>query len=690
MGQILTRINSSSLKEQIVKLMKKLFISAILSLIIGQISQAQSIVNIIPKPQEITYGEGVFQLDNLTTISFKNCSVKDVGLFIQQLRQASHYPMIEKKQSSNTIEFILDKKLNVPSDEGYHLDVSAKKVTVKAKTAHGLFNASQSLRQILPSAIEANNETNRETAWSIPAVAIKDYPRYHWRGYMKDVSRTFYSINTVKKYLDVMALYKMNTFHWHLTDDQGWRIEIKKYPKLTAENTTVFHRTEKQPAERSGFYTQDQIKEVIQYAKERNITIVPEIDVPGHSWPTILAYPTLGVNKNSYPNHIFPFVSSWGYWGNQFTPNTLDPTKETTYQFLDDVFTEIAALFPGSYIHFGGDEVRHDLWEKEPHVQEFMKQHQITDVKALQSYFVQRVSAIIVQKGKKPIGWNDILADAKNLPKGTAIMSWLGEEAIKEATKDGFKAVATPASHLYFDITQADRNDGTMTDLAYPQINSLERVYNFDPSNGLTALEDQLLLGVQGNMWSALAQDVKDMNVQNFPRLLAVAELGWAAKSNKDYVEFCRRLEANLPRLDSMRIDYYHPGGYIAGTWTSNDIREEYGTLTFDVTKKVYDNGRAQAGFFFTEGKNFLEIDAVQLLQDGRIIDEDGHHALADKFRGTNKIKPFYYNFTVKDYNPNAKYEIKARVRGAGGVDSKGNFTFNLSPTLPFSKTEKR
>ncbi|OOG16679.1 beta-N-acetylglucosaminidase [Sphingobacterium sp. CZ-UAM] len=670
--------------------MKKLFISAILSLIIGQISQAQSIVNIIPKPQEITYGKGVFQLDNLTTISFKNCSVKDVGLFIQQLRQASHYPMIEKKQSSNTIEFILDKKLNVPSDEGYHLDVSAKKVTVKAKTAHGLFNASQSLRQILPSAIEANNETNRETAWSIPAVAIKDYPRYHWRGYMKDVSRTFYSINTVKKYLDVMALYKMNTFHWHLTDDQGWRIEIKKYPKLTAENTTVFHRTEKQPAERSGFYTQDQIKEVIQYAKERNITIVPEIDVPGHSWPTILAYPTLGVNKNSYPNHIFPFVSSWGYWGNQFTPNTLDPTKETTYQFLDDVFTEIAALFPGSYIHFGGDEVRHDLWEKEPHVQEFMKQHQITDVKALQSYFVQRVSAIIVQKGKKPIGWNDILADAKNLPKNTAIMSWLGEEAIKEATKDGFKAVATPASHLYFDITQADRNDGTMTDLAYPQINSLERVYNFDPSNGLTALEDQLLLGVQGNMWSALAQDVKDMNVQNFPRLLAVAEIGWAAKSNKDYVEFCRRLEANLPRLDSMRIDYYHPGGYIAGTWTSNDIREEYGTLTFDVTKKVYDNGRAQAGFFFTEGKNFLEIDAVQLLQDGHIIDEDGHHALADKFRGTNKVKPFYYNFTVKDYNPNAKYEIKARVRGAGGVDSKGNFTFNLSPTLPFSKTEKR
>ncbi|MDR2270550.1 MAG: beta-N-acetylhexosaminidase [Sphingobacterium sp.] len=670
--------------------MKKLFISAMLSLATWQASDAQSSVNIIPKPQEITYGKGSFQLDEQTAVRFINCHIKDVELFITQLRQASHYPIVEKKQASNVIEFILDRKLDVPSEEGYQLQVSEKKVTVRAKAPHGLFNASQSLRQLFPTAIESNSAPLNNSGWSLPMVTIKDYPRYTWRGYMKDVSRTFYDVRTVKKYLDAMALYKMNTFHWHLTDDQGWRIEIKKYPKLTAENATVFHRTEKQPAERSGFYTQDQIKEVVQYAKDRNITIVPEIDVPGHSWPTILAYPELGVNKNSYPNHIFPFVSSWGYWGNQFTPNTLDPTKEVTYQFLDDVFTEVANLFPGSYIHFGGDEVRHDLWEKEPHVQDFMKQHQIANVKALQSYFVQRVSAIIVQKGKKPIGWNDILADARNLPKNTAIMSWLGEEAIKEATKDGFKAVATPASHLYFDITQADRNDGTMTDLAYPQINSLKRVYEFDPSNGLTAAEDQLVLGVQGNMWSAIAQDVKDMNVQNFPRLLAVAEIGWSAQSMKDYEEFCHRLDANLPRLDSMRIDYYHAGGYIAGNWKSDDIKEVYSTLTFDVTKKIYDKGRAQAGFFFVDGKNFLEIDGVQLLQDGLVVDEDGHHSLADKFRGTNKIKPFYYNFSIKNYNPKAKYEIKARVRGAGGIDSRGNFTFNLSPSLPFERIEKQ
>ena len=668
--------------------MKKILISTLLGLLVWQGVWAQTGIDIIPRPQEIKQGSGRFQLNGQTALAFKNCTIEDVRLFVDRIRRATAYPLAVKKQASNSIEFVLDKKLDVPSEEGYLLQVSNDKVTVIARSQQGLFLATQSLRQLLPTAIEALGPAG-ERGWTIPAVVIKDYPRYSWRGYMKDVSRTFFDVNTIKRYLDVMALYKLNTFHWHLTDDQGWRIEIKKYPKLTSENATVFHHTENQPAERSGFYTQEQIKEVVQYAQDRHITVVPEIDVPGHSWPTILAYPELGVNKNSYPHHIFPFVSSWGYWGNQFTPNTLDPTKELTYRFLDDVLTEVAALFPGSYIHFGGDEVRHDLWEKEAHVQDFMKQHQIKDVKALQSYFVQRVSAIIVQKGKKPIGWNDILADAGNLPKNTAIMSWLGEEAIKEATKDGFKAVATPASHLYFDITQADRNDGTMTDLAYPQINSLKRVYEFDPSNGLSPAEDKLVLGVQGNMWTALAQDIKDMNVQNFPRLLAVAEIGWAAKADKDYQAFYHRLQANLPRLDSMRIDYYRPGGYIVGHWNRDDVKEEYSMLTFDVSEKIYANGRAQAGFFFVDGQHFLEIDGVQLLQDGRVIDTDRHHALADKFRGTNKIKPFYYNFTVKDYNAQSTYTVKARVRAVGGTDSKGNFTFNLSPAIPFNKIER-
>ncbi|MDE5543154.1 beta-N-acetylhexosaminidase [Elizabethkingia meningoseptica] len=645
-------------------------------------------ISVIPMPQEIIQKKDHFTINQNTGIQLKGVMENDVRLFADQLRKATGYKLPILKNGDNTLVFQINKALNLPDQDGYTIEVSDKNIIINAQSGNGIFYATQTLRQLLPAAVEEEQAKPQE--WIIPGVTIKDYPRYSWRGYMKDVSRTFYGVDVIKKYLDLMALYKMNTFHWHLTDDQGWRIEIKKYPKLTSEQTTVFHRTENQPAERSGFYTQEQIKEIVAYARDRKITIVPEIDVPGHSWPTILAYPQLGVNKNSYPYYVFPFVSSWGYWGNQFTPNTLDPTKEEVYTFLQNIFTEVAALFPGEYIHFGGDEVKHIFWEKEPHVQQFMSEHKINGVKQLQSYFVQRVSGIIKKLGKKPIGWNDVLADDKGLPKETAIMSWLGEEAIKEAASHGFKAVATPYSHVYLDITQADRNDGTPSDLAYSNINSIDRIYAYDPSTGLTKEEEKFVLGIQGNLWSALTQEAKDMNVHVFPRLLAVAEVGWTLPEYKNFDGFKRRLQAGEKRLDVLKVDYYHPGGYIAGKWSENDIKETFADLSFDVTSKVYANGRVAAGFFFTSGKNFLEIDGVQLLEDGNIISEDLHHALADTFRGTNKIKPFYYNLKVAHYNPNAKYTVRAKVRGAGGTDSKGNFTFNLSPYKPFTNVESR
>lgn len=666
--------------------MRNIFIQ--LCLLVGTVCTFYSQeISVIPKPQQILKKTGNFVIDQNTGIQLKGASEKDVQLFLNQLRKVSGYALPVKSGQENSIIFQLDTKLGLPNQDGYTLDVSDKNIVVKAKNGNGLFYATQTLRQLLPVSVESSDKKENKH-WTIPALAITDYPRYDWRGYMKDVSRTFYSVDVVKKYLDLMALYKMNTFHWHLTDDQGWRIEIKKYPKLTSEQTTVFHRTENQPTERSGFYTQEQIKEVVAYARERKITIVPEIDVPGHSWPTILAYPQLGVNKNSYPYFVFPFVSSWGYWGNQFTPNTLDPSKEEVYTFLQNVFTEIVALFPGEYIHFGGDEVRHVLWEKEPHIQEFMKIHQIGNVKQLQSYFVQRVSGIIKRLGRKPIGWNDVLADDKGLPKETAIMSWLGEEAIKEATSHGFKAVATPYSHVYLDITQADRNDGTPSDLAYSNINSIDRIYTYDPSAGLTKEEEKFVLGIQGNLWSALTQETKDMNVHVFPRLLAIAETGWTLPANKNFEDFKKRLLTGEKRLDELKVDYYKTGGYISGKWTQNDIKEEFADLSFDVTSKIYANGRIAIGFFYTSGKSFLEIDGAQLLEDGKVISEDLHHALADIFRGTNKIKPFYYNFKIDQYNPKAKYMVKAKVRGAGGTDSNGNFTFNLSPYKPFTAVE--
>ncbi|MGL5317781.1 MAG: beta-N-acetylhexosaminidase, partial [Bacteroidales bacterium] len=616
---------------------RQLFVTCSLALLLSASGADALATNIIPKPLQVEEQEGSFTLSKKSAIKVDPRFQKSADLLAEVIRQSTGFKCpVSTADANQDIVLIYDSSLNGSSEEAYKLEVTSKKVTIRAASSKGAFYATQSLRQLLPAQIE-NSTKVKGTAWSVPCVRISDEPRFEWRGYMKDVSRTFYGVDVIKKYLDVMSLYKMNVFHWHLTDDQGWRIEIKKYPKLTSPLATQFHESENQPAERSGFYTQEQIREIVQYAADRQITIVPEIDVPGHSWPTLLVYPELAVNKNHTPNYVFPFCSAWGYWGNQFTPNTLDPTKEEVYQFLDNVFGELAQLFPGDYIHFGGDEVMHKFWKQEPHVQQFMKDNDMKNVGDLQNYFVGRVSKIIASKGKKPIGWNDILDHHESLTKQTAIMSWLGANAIEKAAQNGFYTVATPASHLYFDITQADRNDGTMCDLAYPNINSMERIYNYNPTGNLNKEQSKYVLGVQANMWPAVPQEVKDINVNNFPRLLGVAEIGWCPAEGKDFKDFEERLSENYPRLDAMKVDYYKPGGYITGKWTPNEVKSDFAPMEFDVTKKVYANGRIIAGYYFTHGDNHLEISKVELLENGKVISTDEHQGLADTFRGTNK-----------------------------------------------------
>lgn len=658
----------------------------------GSVSNAQDIgeKGIIPRPLIQTSGEGFFYLRKNTEIC-TSPEGKQVALQLAELlRKSTGYRLPVKEgvtEKKNTICLSICTELDTLGREGYRLQIAPEKVSFTALDKAGLFYAMQTFRQLLPVSIE-KNAVVKDVVWKVACTEIVDKPQYSWRGYMQDVSRTFYSVEVIKKYLDVMALYKLNVLHFHLTDDQGWRIEIHKYPKLTSPLTTRFAEKHKEPEERNGFYTQQQIKELVEYAAERHITIVPEIDIPGHSWPTLLVYPELGVNDKHYPEYVFPFLASWGYWGNQFTPNTLDPTKEVVYSFLDDVFEEIAALFPAEYIHFGGDEVRHIVWDKEPHITAFKKEHGMQNSLDLQNYFVGRVCQIIKSKGKKPIGWNDILENPEGLTRETAIMSWVGEEAIVEAAERGFYTVATPTDYLYFDITQADRNDGTMSDLAYRNINSLERIYNYDPAHGLKPEQKKYLLGVQANMWTAVPQEVKDMNVQNFPRLLAVAEIGWTSGKQKDFTAFEQRLQQHYGRLDQLKIDYYRPGGYITGHWHPEILSLAYQPLTWDVSTKVYTNGRIIAGFFYTHGENYMNIRKVELLENGKVISTDEHQGLADTFRGTNKTKTFLYHLQVDHYNPDAVYTLRAEVKGQGGTDSYGNFTFNQSPFRPFMEIE--
>ncbi|MCC8145739.1 MAG: beta-N-acetylhexosaminidase [Bacteroidales bacterium] len=648
-------------------------------------------VTIIPKPVNITEGTGEYAFTKNTKIYADPSAASTAEFLAAFLRIPTGYNLpveITSDLTSITEGIVLTiKDIQNENKEAYILDVTPDKIVIAAGDPSGLFNGTQSLRQLFSPEIE-NLSVVKKSKWLLPVVSIKDEPYYRWRGYMQDVSRTFYNMEFMKKYLDVMSLYKLNTLHFHLTDDQGWRIEIKKYPKLTSAKATTFPEKHNQPAERSGFYTQEQIKELVAYAAERNITIVPEIDVPGHCWPVILEYPELGVNDVREPDYVMPFLASWSYWGFQFTPNPLDPTKEEVYTFLDNIFTEVAELFPGEYIHFGGDEVVHRLWESEPHVQAFMKEHKMKDVTDLQSYFVNRVAEIIINKGKKPMGWSDILKGADSLNKEVAMMSWLGD--VKSAVTKQFKIVAAPAGYLYFDITQKDRNDGTMSDLAYGNINSIERIYGYDPSESLTAEEKQYVLGVQANQWPAVPQEIKDINVQNFPRILVLSEIAWLPKSKRNYDNFMQRLENHYPRLDEMKIDYYTDGGYITGTWSPEEISTDYKDLEWDVSQKVYANGRIIAGFYYTNGESFLNIKKVQLLEDGKVISEDIHEGLADDFRGTHRTKTYQYNLKVDNYNPTAVYTVRAEVAGTSGTDSYGNFTFNLSPYKPFTVTRKQ
>ena len=656
-------------------------------------AMGHSLPTLLPQPKSVQKKDGCFMLNKHTKIYCTDASQATADLFAQYMRSATGYEMpvvVRRRIGSCQDAICFQMKGQKVGDESYSLEVSRQNVLIEAYSEAGLFYGWQTLRQLLPVSFEDPATHHKEGIYPIPAVKVKDAPRYPWRGYMQDVSRTFYSVDVIKKYIDVMSLYKMNVLHLHLTDDQGWRVEIKKYPELTAEKATVYPEEFGLPASYSGYYTQDDIREIVRYAAQRHVEVVPEIDVPGHSWPVLITYPHLAVCSNLYPDFIMPFRETYHVWGNQFTPNTLDPTNEAVYQFLDDVLSELVELFPSKYIHFGGDEVRHQVWQGQPHIENFMKEHNMKKLEEVQSYFVQRISSIIREKGRQPMGWNDILSDAENLPKETAIMSWIGSDAVKKAAQYGFMTVATPSTNAYFDIRQGDRNDGLLADLSYEHKISLEDVYGYDPDGGLTDKEKKCIMGIQANQWPAVPQEVKDINVQNFPRLLAIAEVGWNVDKNKDYPAFKTRLDGQLPRLDALKVDYYRPGGHVIAQWTPENIKRQYTTMEFDVTRKVYTEGRAMAGLFYTHGKNFLNIRRMQLLEDGVVIAEDGHRGFADDTRATGARKNYLYFLHVKKYNPDAKYTLRVEASGYNGTDSYGNVIFSLSPYKPFSAVETK
>ena len=449
------------------------------------------------------------------------------------------------EKGDNAIVFLIDDKIE--GEEAYTLEVTPKKVVITAAQPAGLFYGVQSLLQLLPTQIYAAT-ISQNIKWTIPAVEIKDQPKFSYRGLHLDVGRHFFGVQDIKKFIDGLALHKMNTFHWHLTEDQGWRIEIKKYPKLTEiggyRNGTLIGHYSKEPQQfdgirYGGFYTQEEIKEVVQYAQERFITVIPEIELPGHAQAAITAYPALGCTDES-----LEVMQTWGVSDNVFCPT------EETFEFLENVLTEVIDLFPSKYIHIGGDECPKIQWEESEFAQNLIKKEGLKDEHGLQSYFIARMEKFINSKGRSIIGWDEILEGG--LAPNATVMSWRGTEGGITAAKQGHDVIMTPTDFCYLDYYQSDYPDEP---LAIGGLVTLEKVYSYHPiPEELTPTEAKHILGVQGNLWTEYIPTYEQVEYMVYPRATALAEVGWSSRA-KDYPDFVSRLSHHLNRLKSSGIN---------------------------------------------------------------------------------------------------------------------------------------
>uniref|UniRef100_UPI003216B95B glycoside hydrolase family 20 protein n=1 Tax=uncultured Draconibacterium sp. TaxID=1573823 RepID=UPI003216B95B len=527
---------------------KQLILILMLCLSIGSFAQP---LDIIPYPVNIQKKEGSFKITDGTQllINITNTKEKDFATISQEILMGATGKELKISAPASQVKGNILVQLNNPYDpkigtEGYTLNIKNDRVFLNANTTAGLFYGVQTMWQLLT----ADNEN------SLPCLEITDYPRFGWRGLHLDVSRHFMPTEFIYKFIDYIAMHKMNVFHWHLVDDQGWRIEIKKYPKLTevgawrADREHLGWDSRKGPVKKNepkygGFYTQEEIKAVVKYAQKKNVTIIPEIEMPAHVMSGLAAYPEFSCTGEYQP------VPSGGVWP---ITHIFCAGKNKTFSFLEDVLTEVMELFPSTYIHIGGDEATKTEWEKCPLCQKRMKDEKLADEHELQAWFIKRIEKFLNSEGRQLIGWDEILEGGLN-PTAT-IMSWRGSDPGIRAAKGGHDVVMTPGSHCYFDHYQGDPS---LEPKAWGGHTTLKKVYSYEPvPEELNAKEAQHILGAQGNIWTEYMPNGKQVEYMIMPRMSALSEVLWSPKESKDWGDFSQRMETQYKRFENMGINY--------------------------------------------------------------------------------------------------------------------------------------
>lgn len=517
-------------------------------------------ISLIPYPSNLErLDQSSFELHKNSCLHFDTAIAKEELTYLQQkLQVVTGFSLPLKETTKNLKKGAIVFELIETQDtkEYYSLQVEKEILYIKAATGAGFFYAIQTYLQLLPMEVYTTS-LQENIDWKIPAVVIQDTPAFQWRGMHLDVARHFRSIDYVKRFIDLMALHKLNVFHWHLTEDQGWRIEIKKYPKLTQvgawrDSTLIGHMRDKPhqftKKRVGGFYTQKEIKEVVAYAQKRHITIVPEIEMPGHAQAAIAAYPEFG-NAGVSPG----VRSKWGVSKEIYNP------KESTIDFLKEVLEEVIALFPGDYIHIGGDEAHKDQWEESDEVQQLLKERGLHDMHEMQSWFISKIGTYLHTKGKKLIGWDEILEGG--LAENAAVMSWRGTKGAIKAAKSNHFAVMATNKYTYFDKYQS--KDKANEPLSIGGHVPLAKVYSFDPiPKQLLEDEKKYILGAQAQLWSEYIVEDSHMDYMAFPRLCALSEVVWNHTEKGEYAVFLNRLKQHLKRLDVLDVNYRMPDEY--------------------------------------------------------------------------------------------------------------------------------